>query len=139
MKNLCRWCHTEFTARRVSVVYCSPECGTLHRALLRDLAALPIRYAKRAARIRLRDAIKLGNVMRGACEVCGTRKAVEGHHEDYSKPLEVRWLCRAHHMEQHTKANESNRNRTAILATTAHAANIERAAKSLIHQYLTQR
>jgi hypothetical protein len=31
------------------------------------------------------------------CEVCGATK-VEKHHPDYSKPLEVRWLCREHHL-----------------------------------------
>ena len=29
---------------------------------------------------------------------CGKVK-VEAHHEDYSKPLEVIWLCRKHHQE----------------------------------------
>lgn len=39
------------------------------------------------------------------CEVCGTMKYLEAHHEDYSKPLEIRWLCRKHHAEHHR--NES--------------------------------
>jgi len=30
------------------------------------------------------------------CEVCGSED-VERHHQDYSKPMLVRWLCRPHH------------------------------------------
>ena len=40
---------------------------------------------------------------RGCCEVCEEHDA-QGHHDDYSKPLEVRWLCRTHHMELHRRA-----------------------------------
>lgn len=34
------------------------------------------------------------------CEICGAHKT-EAHHEDYSKPLSVRWLCFRHHREAH--------------------------------------
>ncbi len=30
------------------------------------------------------------------CSDCGETK-VEAHHEDYSKPLDVEWLCKKHH------------------------------------------
>ncbi len=44
-------------------------------------------------------AIKSGKLVRQPCEKCG-RKA-QAHHEDYSKPLDVMWLCFTHHREQH--------------------------------------
>lgn len=42
--------------------------------------------------------VQRGKVKRDKCEVCG-KTAVEAHHEDYSKPLEVKWLCRRHHLK----------------------------------------
>lgn len=46
-------------------------------------------------------AIKKGTLIRQPCERCGTTIDVVGHHEDYSKPLEVMWLCPQHHRERH--------------------------------------
>jgi len=36
------------------------------------------------------------NLTRQPCEVCGDPNTYM-HHDDYSKPLEVRWLCPKHH------------------------------------------
>jgi len=59
------------------------------------------RYPERVkARDLVRDAILSGRLIRGVCEVCGDPKT-DGHHDDYSKPLEVRWLCPTHHREFH--------------------------------------
>lgn len=44
--------------------------------------------------------IKAGNLTRNPCEVCGDPKT-EGHHDDYSKPLDIRWLCFVHHRQAH--------------------------------------
>jgi hypothetical protein len=41
-----------------------------------------------------------GIIVPQSCEKCGTEKA-QKHHEDYSKPLEVRWLCKACHLLEH--------------------------------------
>lgn len=46
-------------------------------------------------------AVKKGELFRGPCEVCGTTKNIDAHHDDYSKPLDVRWLCRKHHQMHH--------------------------------------
>lgn len=54
------------------------------------------------ARTALTNAVKAGKIQRRPCVVCGGLKS-EGHHEDYSKPLDVVWLCRKHHMERHRK------------------------------------
>jgi len=45
-------------------------------------------------------AISLGFLVRGPCEVCGEPKA-HAHHDDYSQPLTVRWLCPLHHRRHH--------------------------------------
>lgn len=49
------------------------------------------------------SARKCGRITPSPCEVCGSTRRIEGHHEDYSKPLEVRWLCKAHHLQLHAK------------------------------------
>lgn len=59
---------------------------------------------KQNARQRVYDAIKRGSLVRGACEKCATTQGVTAHHEDYSKPLEVRWLCRPCHGREHRSA-----------------------------------
>jgi hypothetical protein len=46
------------------------------------------------------QAVKSGRLIRLPCEVCGERNS-EGHHDDYDKPLQVRWLCNRHHNEWH--------------------------------------
>lgn len=57
---------------------------------------------KRHATNMTSGAIRNGRLVRKPCEKCGTEK-VEAHHDDYTKPLDVRWLCRRHHLEHHGK------------------------------------
>jgi len=53
---------------------------------------------KRAAHVALGNAIRDGKLRKGPCEVGGDCEGkVQAHHDDYSKPLEVRWLCKRHH------------------------------------------
>ena len=46
------------------------------------------------------NAIQGGKLTPMPCEVCGKVKT-QGHHEDYSKPLDVVWLCIRHHQDRH--------------------------------------
>lgn len=58
---------------------------------------------KRVAHIKTGNAIRDGILVRQPCEVCGAAR-VEAHHDDYSRPLDVRWLCTKHHCEHHKNA-----------------------------------
>jgi hypothetical protein len=62
-------------------------------------------------------AIARGKLQPQPCEVCGAngvmadgRNEVQAHHDDYNKPLDVRWLCQEHHHEWH-KTNRPVRRR----------------------------
>lgn len=60
----------------------------------------PLQYK---ARTIFGHALNAGKVKREPCVVCGTIENIEGHHTDYTKPLEVEWLCRKHHLLEHGK------------------------------------
>jgi hypothetical protein len=58
--------------------------------------------------LAVRKAIKAGAIKKQPCEDCKSRGEVEAsyamaHHDDYSKPFEVRWLCSKHHKEWHCR------------------------------------
>jgi len=56
------------------------------------------------ARAKLRYAVWSGKIMKPkACEQCGSGGKIHGHHHDYSKPLDVQWLCTACHGRAHAK------------------------------------
>lgn len=56
--------------------------------------------AKRECMRQFVAALYSGQILRRDCEVCGSAIS-EGHHDDYSKPLDVVWLCRTHHRARH--------------------------------------
>lgn len=109
--------------------YCSVSCGISHRnkagypnrkapnmkgpnnpAWKGGISKKAYRYKKiqverfpekiRARRL-LANAVKAGKIQRRPC-FCGEIQGF-AHHADYSKPLEVTWLCRKHHHEEHIK------------------------------------
>lgn len=63
-------------------------------------------------------AVLRGVLVPQACEMCGAngtmadgRREVQAHHDDYTKPLQVRWLCQRHHHEWH-RLNSSAKKET---------------------------
>ena len=63
---------------------------------------------KQIARNKVATAIENGTLNRYPCSKCGAINS-EAHHEDYSKPLEVVWLCPKHHAERHVEINDAKR------------------------------
>lgn len=63
---------------------------------------------KVAAHAAVRRAIQVGTLIKKPCRVCGEAKS-NAHHADYSKPLNVDWLCSAHHAAEHAAARDRER------------------------------
>ena len=114
----CEQCDVVFTTRLAEVKrgkgrFCSAKCANTARSRAR-LAPMAFKrtpeyrrnnsysIAQRAAHHQVEYALANGSLLREPCEVCGAEK-VDAHHDDYSKPLSVRWLCRKHHLEHHRK------------------------------------
>lgn len=55
---------------------------------------------KTQARELLKAAVRKGWIIKQPCAICGALM-VEAHHQDYSKPLEITWLCPPHHYDLH--------------------------------------
>ena len=61
----------------------------------------PERYA---AHVAVCNAVRDGRLTRpDTCTKCGSTTKIQGHHPDYSKPLDVVWLCYRCHMNEHGK------------------------------------
>lgn len=63
---------------------------------------------KRAAHILVNNRLRDGTLVKPKfCECCGKeKKRINGHHDDYTKPLEVRWLCCKCHAQWHKENGE---------------------------------
>lgn len=82
VQSYCTKCHAGYMRNWRKTHPLTPEQRLKDRA--RSIAAV---YKKR------------GKIKEAPCEVCGMK--AEMHHDDYGKPLSVRWLCRFHHLEHH--------------------------------------
>jgi len=66
----------------------------------------PLAKMKQDARMAVRVAIRSGKLKRKPCRVCGSGDT-EAHHNDYTKPLKVEWLCTIHHRQHHVKVRRA--------------------------------
>ena len=98
----CLICGKEFMARVDHLKvgkgkYCHDCChkpgGKVMRSLYPILPAFNSHLAYKAR--------KIAKVLpKKPCEVCNLQDA-DKHHDDYSKPLKINWLCRKHHIQKH--------------------------------------
>lgn len=70
------------------------------RAYEADYRKRPDVRAKIKARSKVLSALRVGRLQKLNCQVCDAPNA-EAHHDDYSRPLDVIWLCKLHHQERH--------------------------------------
>lgn len=65
-------------------------------------SAFPNKYK---AQTMVSNAIRDKKLFPEPCAICSGMD-VHAHHDDYLKPLNVRWLCAAHHSQWHKKNGE---------------------------------
>jgi uncharacterized protein (DUF983 family) len=65
---------------------------------------------KYSAHVLVGNALRDGKITKPPkCERCSRDYGLHAHHDDYSKPLEVMWLCAPCHGERHRELNEMRR------------------------------
>lgn len=88
------------------------KCREHHRRWIAKFPEKAAEYQRRyrakspekyRARTLLRSAVRAGKIKRQPCYHCGSLKT-EAHHHDYSKPLDVRWVCfKCHRSKEHSQ------------------------------------
>lgn len=68
----------------------------------------------RIAREAVGNALKYGKLVKYPCEECGKVETVEAHHDDYEKPLDIRWLCKHHHNLHHWAVKKARQSATGV-------------------------
>lgn len=67
----------------------------------RNRAKLRNQSIQQKSRFLLNAAVKSGIIKKPElCPICGA-KDIEAHHDDYFKPLEVKWMCTLCHAKYH--------------------------------------
>ncbi len=78
--------------------YCRSHRNEYQRIARPKYEALSVEQRLRAtARAYANVYLRRGRIVRGPCHFCQATTHLEMHHEDYTKPLEIIWLCRDRH------------------------------------------
>lgn len=97
----CTWCGDDFYPTTEANHFCSNRC---YSAVSYRRQTPEQGYARKV----VQRAITRGTLTRSdSCERCGASGVrIEGHHADYSKQLEVEWLCVTCHRRHHASLTE---------------------------------
>jgi hypothetical protein len=92
------------------IVYLTPkELLDFKRAYDRSTRSAKRQWVLERGRIhgQVHKAVREGRLQKPpACEWCNSPHRISGHHRDYSKPLEVIWLCPLCHRKDHVAINQ---------------------------------
>lgn len=106
LRPLCSWCDAVIENFKKKT-FCKKCAAKYNREWRKKNPPSSEQAFKDNVRVKTYHAIRSGKLIRKPCEKCGELK-VEGHHDDYTKPYDVRWLCGKHHREHHILERKSN-------------------------------
>ena len=82
--------------------YTSDEGREANRLRSRKYRNDPVNRMKEKARSIVNVRVRSKEIIKpDFCTECGKTGKVEAHHDDYTKPLEVLWVCRKCHFKKH--------------------------------------
>lgn len=103
--------------RRKKRHFCSTNCYSLfrkHKLPIKEQHRYGTGFSEEERKKRVKCRSDFNHALRDRkiagpfpCEVCFTTHDIEAHHDDYDKPLDVRWFCFKHHREHHKKIHEN--------------------------------
>ena len=105
MKKKCICCGIE---KDISEYYSHPRTADGHLNKCKECCKKQNKDNR--AHKKLQYALDTGKVIRpNKCSMCGIECIPQGHHYDYSKPLDVTWLCAKCHSKVHFELRRAER------------------------------
>ena len=116
IKAICPQCGIEFDRRlayiRTNVCkYCSSSCSAKYQNTKQRLSEgyIATRICPEGTKVQkkrvvhmVEEAVKKCKIVSWEkCSSCGVSRNIEAHHEDYSKPFTIIWLCQSCHQKLH--------------------------------------
>lgn len=102
----------------------TPACSERRRQYYQDHHEEIRRYFRRyrqdnpskvKAQNVVNSLVRNGTITRpDTCSACGGGGRIEAHHDDYSKPLDIQWLCRSCHRRHHVNQIRTNHKQEAV-------------------------